>query len=169
MCTGAYALTRAGILDGRRFALHWENIRSFSELFPRLRPVSQVYCLDDRIVTCAGGVAAADLLLRLIDDHLGAELSQVVVNMSLMTRRRDAEDEQVTSLTSRLGSRNPHLLKAVHFFEALSGRTALSRKMRLACRRVVETDQTVVSRQAGGDAEQIPFGTATLAWACLAF
>jgi transcriptional regulator GlxA family with amidase domain len=63
-------------------------------------------------------VAAADLVLKLIDDHLGPELSQTVMNMCLLTRRRDAEDEQVTSLTSRLGSRNPHLLKAVHFLEA---------------------------------------------------
>jgi transcriptional regulator GlxA family with amidase domain len=61
------------------------------------------------------GVAAADLVLKLIDDHLGAELSQAVMNMCLMTRRRDAEDEQVTSLTTRLGSRNRHLLKSVHY------------------------------------------------------
>lgn len=118
LCTGAYALARAGILDGRRFTLHWENQPSFAELFPRLTPIWQVYCVDDRIVTCAGGVAAADLVLKLIDDLLGAELSQAVMNMCLMTRRRDAEDEQVTSLTSRLGSRNRHLLRAVHFIES---------------------------------------------------
>lgn len=117
LCTGAYALARAGILDGRRFTLHWENVRSFAELFPTLAPVWQVYCVDDRIVTCAGGVAAADLVLKLIDDHVGPELSQAVMNMCLMTRRRDAEDEQVTSLTSRLGSRNRHLMNAVHFLE----------------------------------------------------
>ncbi len=117
LCTGAYALARAGILDGRRFTLHWENFRSFSELFPTLTPVWQVYCVDDRIVTCAGGVAAADLVLKLIDDHVGPELSQAVMNMCLMTRRRDAEDEQVTSLTSRLGNRNRRLLDAVSYLE----------------------------------------------------
>lgn len=117
LCTGAYALARAGILDGRRFTLHWENLRSFAELFPTLTPDWQVYCIDDRIVTCAGGVAAADLVLKLIDDHLGPDLSQAVMNMCLMTRRRDAEDEQVTSLTSRLGNRNRHLLKAVSYLE----------------------------------------------------
>lgn len=117
LCTGAYALARAGILDGRRFTLHWENVRSFAELYPTLAPVWQVYCVDDRIVTCAGGVAAADLVLKLIDDHVGPELSQAVMNMCLMTRRRDAEDEQVTSLTSRLGSRNRHLLNAVTYLE----------------------------------------------------
>ena len=117
ICTGAYALARAGILDGRRFTLHWENIRSFAELFPTLTPVWQVYCVDERIMTCAGGVAAADLVLKLIDDHMGPALSQAVMDMCLMTRRRDAEDEQVTSLTSRLGSRNQHLLNAVNYLE----------------------------------------------------
>ncbi|WP_374646843.1 GlxA family transcriptional regulator [Tabrizicola sp.] len=117
LCTGAYALARAGILDRRRFTLHWENIRSFSELFPKLTPEWQVFCVDDRIVTCAGGVAAADLVLKLIDDHCGPELSQTVMNMCLLTRRRDEGDEQTTSLTSRLGSRNRHLLKAVNYIE----------------------------------------------------
>lgn len=117
ICTGAYALALAGILDRRRFTLHWENIPSFSELFPNLEPDWQVFCIDDRIMTCAGGVAAADLVLKLIDDHYGADLSQAVMDMCLLTRRRVAEDEQVTSLTSRLGSRNKHLLKAVKFID----------------------------------------------------
>lgn len=117
LCTGAYALARAGILDRRRFTLHWENIRSFIELYPNLEPEWQVFCVDDRIVTCAGGVAAADLVLKLIDDHFGAELSQAVMNMCLLTRRRDASDEQTTSLSSRLGTRNRHLVKAVNYLE----------------------------------------------------
>ena len=117
LCTGAYALARAGILDGRRFTLHWENIRSFSELFPTLTPEWQVFSVDDRIVTCAGGVAAADLVLKLIDDHFGPELSQAVMNMCLLSHRRNEGDEQTTSLASRLGTRNRHLLEAVAFLE----------------------------------------------------
>lgn len=117
LCTGAYTLARAGILDGRRFTLHWENIRSFTERFPNLTPEWQVFSLDDRIVTCAGGVAAADLVLKLINDHYGDELSQTVMNMCLLSRRRDGGDEQTTSLSSRLGTRNRHLLKAVSFLE----------------------------------------------------
>jgi len=117
ICTGAYALARAGILDRRRFTLHWENLPSFSELFPGLHPEWQVFCIDDRIVTCAGGVAAADMVLELIDNHFGAALSQSVMDMCLLTKRREAQDEQLTSLTSRLGNRNQHLLKAIKFIE----------------------------------------------------
>ena len=58
LCTGAYALAKAGILEGRQFTLHWENLPPFMETFAHLTPVEQLYCIDDRILTCAGGVAA---------------------------------------------------------------------------------------------------------------
>ncbi|MBL8563760.1 MAG: GlxA family transcriptional regulator [Gemmobacter sp.] len=118
LCTGAYALARAGILKGRRFTLHWENLGGFTETFPDLTPARQVFCIEDRIVTCAGGVAAADLMLKLIHDRYGAQLSQEVMNMCLLTQRRTEEDEQITSLAARLGTRNEKLIKAVAFLEA---------------------------------------------------
>ena len=118
LCTGAYALARAGILKGRRFTLHWENLSGFCETFPDLEPARQVFCIEDRIVTCAGGMAAADLMLKLIHDRYGAQLSQEVMNMCLLTQRRTEEDEQITSLAARLGTRNEKLIKAVAFLEA---------------------------------------------------
>jgi AraC family transcriptional regulator, glycine betaine-responsive activator len=118
LCTGAYALARAGILKGRRFTLHWENIQGFRETWPDLEPARQVFCIDDRIVTCAGGVAAADLMLKLIHDRFGAALSQEVMNMCLLTRRRGEADAQMTSLAARLGTRNERLIEAVSFMEA---------------------------------------------------
>ncbi len=117
LCTGAYALARAGILKGRRFTLHWENIQGFRESWPDLEPARQVFCIDDRIVTCAGGVAAADLMLKLIHDRFGAGLSQEVMNMCLLTRRRVEADEQTTSLAARLGTRNERLIEAISYME----------------------------------------------------
>ncbi len=118
LCTGAYTLARAGILKGRRFTLHWENISGFIESYPDLTPTRQVFCIDERIVTCAGGVAPADFMLKLIHDRFGARLSQEVMNMALLTQRRDAADEQTTSVAARLGTRNEKLIKAVGFLEA---------------------------------------------------
>ncbi len=117
LCTGAYALARAGILKGRRFTLHWENISGFIESYPEIEPARQVFCIDERIVTCAGGVAAADLMLRLMNDRYGATLSQEVMNMALLTKRRNEDDLQTTSMAARLGTRNDKLLKAVAFLE----------------------------------------------------
>lgn len=118
LCTGAYALARAGILKGRRFTLHWENIEGFSESYPDLEPARQVFTVEDRVMTCAGGVAAADLMLKIIHDRFGAKLSQEVMNMCLLTQRRVEADHQTTSLAARLGTRHDKLLQAAAFLEA---------------------------------------------------
>ena len=118
LCTGAYALARAGILKDRRFTLHWENLAGFTETFPDLHAARQVFCIDDRIVTCAGGVAAADMMLKIINDRFGMMLSQEVMNMCLLTGRRTEADEQTTSLAARLGTRHEKLIEAVAFLEA---------------------------------------------------
>lgn len=118
VCTGAYVLARAGILKGKRFTLHWENIPGFREQFPDLEPAHRVFCVEDRIITCAGGVAAADLSLKLIHDHTGPTLSQAVMDMCLLTQRRMGEDDQMTSLAARLGTRNPHVIKALAYLES---------------------------------------------------
>ena len=118
LCTGAYALARAGVLKGHRFTLHWENIQGFAETYPDLDPARQVFCIDDRVMTCAGGVAAADLMLQLIHDRFGAALSQEVMNMCLLTQRRVEADHQTTSLASRLGTRHDKLVAAAAFMEA---------------------------------------------------
>ncbi|GLS88295.1 AraC family transcriptional regulator [Cypionkella aquatica] len=118
LCTGAYALAQAGILKGHRFTLHWDNIAAFAEIHPEMLPARQVFCIDDRVMTCAGGVAAADLMLKLINDRFGATLGQEVMNMCLLTQRRQEEDLQTTSLAARLGTRHDKLLQAAAFMEA---------------------------------------------------
>ncbi|MBI1170560.1 helix-turn-helix domain-containing protein [bacterium] len=118
LCTGAYSLASAGILKGRRFTLHWDNLPAFAEHYPDLPPARQVFCIDDRVMTCAGGVAAADLMLKLIVDRYGAALGQEVMNMCLLTKRRDETDQQTTSLAARLGTRHEKLLQAAAFLEA---------------------------------------------------
>lgn len=118
LCTGAYALARAGILKDRQFTLHWENIPGFRELWPELEPVRRVYCIDNRVITCAGGVAAAELGLKLISDHYGPELAQAVMNMCLLTHLRLPSDDQMPSLAARLGTRNEHVVKAVAWLES---------------------------------------------------
>ena len=118
LCTGAYALAQAGILKGRRFTMHWDNITAFAENHGDLQPARQVFCIDDRVMTCAGGIAAADLMLKLINDRFGAELGQEVMNMCLLTQRRDEADSQTASLATRLGTRHDKLLQAAAWLEA---------------------------------------------------
>jgi transcriptional regulator GlxA family with amidase domain len=118
LCTGAYALAQAGILKGRRFTMHWDNIAAFAESHNDMEPARQVFCIDDRVMTCAGGIAAADMMLKLINDRFGAELGQEVMNMCLLTQRRDEADSQTASLATRLGTRHDKLLQAAAYLEA---------------------------------------------------
>ena len=52
---GAYALAHAGLLDGRRCALHWESLRAFGERFPRIRTTTEIFVMDGNRCTCSGG------------------------------------------------------------------------------------------------------------------
>ncbi|MFE3838407.1 GlxA family transcriptional regulator [Pseudogemmobacter sonorensis] len=118
LCTGAYALAQAGILRGRKFTLHWENIDAFREAWPDLEPARQIYCFDDRIVTCAGGAAGADLSLKIISDNFGPLLGQEVMDMCLLVHRRQAEDGQTASHAARLKTRNTKVLATIALMEA---------------------------------------------------
>lgn len=118
LCTGTYALAHAGILSGHHFTLHWENIPGFCEKFPDLEPERRIFCMDDRILSCAGGVAAADLSLALIAQHYGAPFARVVMEMCLLSNNRSGEEAQVSSLAARLASRNAVVVRAAEFLEA---------------------------------------------------
>ena len=110
LCSGAYALARAGLLAGRRFTLHWENIAPFAASHPRLTPCEQLYCMDGRIWTCAGGSAAADLFTAMLRRRHGDRLADTVLSMSLHGHQRQGDQRQRRVLpqgidrNSRLGA-----------------------------------------------------------------
>ena len=58
LCTGAHILALAGLLSGRRCAIHWENIPGFAERFPKAEAFADLFEIDGNIHTCAGGTAA---------------------------------------------------------------------------------------------------------------
>lgn len=117
LCTGAYTLANAGILQGRTFTLHWENMTPFRERFPNLDPVEQLYAIDDRILTCGGGAAATDLFLKLIYDRHGPDLARAVLNMCLHSVQRSETDRQQNSTAAAIGNRNEKLVRIISFFE----------------------------------------------------
>lgn len=126
LCTGAYTLARAGILGNSAFTLHWENLTSFTEIFPQLEPTDQLYVVDDRIMTCSGGTASSDLFLHLIEETHGRGLARAVADMCLKGIRRGRQDRQKSSLSAEIGSRNPKLVKIVErIHDRLSGDISL--------------------------------------------
>ena len=63
VCTGAQVIAQAGLLDGRRCTIHWENRDSFEEDFPEIDLTQNVYVIDRDRYTAAGGTASTDLML----------------------------------------------------------------------------------------------------------
>lgn len=94
LSTGTYLLARAGLLDGYRCTIHWENRPAFREAFPDLSCTSKIYEIDRDRLTCSGGTASMDLMLHLIADRHGLDLARSVANQFHHERIRDERDDQ---------------------------------------------------------------------------
>ena len=113
LCSAAYCLAKAGILDGRRAAIHWDYHDSFMEEFPEVTLVRNVFVADGKYITASGGTATADLMIHLIEQTHGPDLAIEVADMMLYNSVREPTAEQKLSLQSRHGIRNAHLSKAI--------------------------------------------------------
>lgn len=118
LCTGAYLLARAGLLDGKRCTMHWENLPGFVERFSNVTVTTRIYEIDDNIYTCAGGTAAVDMMLHLIGQDFGDRIVASVSEQALMDRVRCSSDRQRLPLSARLGSSHPAVLRVVEEMEA---------------------------------------------------
>src|SRR5690606_1750211 len=107
LCTPTHILARAGLLDGYRCTIHWENIAALVEDFPELDVTSELFEVDRNRFTCAGGTAALDMMLNLIALQHGHELAAAVSDQFMHERIRDRHDQQRMALPARLGVRHP--------------------------------------------------------------
>lgn len=114
ICTGAVALAKAGLAEGRRFTLHWENQPAFVETFPDLEPSTNRFETDGRLMTCGGGAASTDMMLSVIASDHGPDFAAIVSDMCLRTVLPGVEPEQRSSLAALMSSRNPVLIATVN-------------------------------------------------------
>lgn len=94
LSTGSYLLARAGLLEGYKCTIHWENLPAFTEMFPTLMCSGKLFEVDRDRMTCSGGIAAMDMMLHLIKMQHGSDLAIRVANQFHHERMRDAEDSQ---------------------------------------------------------------------------
>ncbi|WP_420587442.1 GlxA family transcriptional regulator [Ruegeria sp.] len=118
ICTGAFALASAGLLDDKNFTLHWEYQGVFRELFHDLSPTSNLYEIDGTLMTCGGGVAATDMILNMIERDHGTRLASIVADMCLHLRVNSDDTPQRTVFSSVSESRNTFISHAVDIMEA---------------------------------------------------
>jgi transcriptional regulator GlxA family with amidase domain len=137
---GPYILARAGLLDGYRCTIHWEHMEAFREKFPRLEPSRTLYEIDRDRLTCAGGVAALDMMRAVIGGEHGPALATGVSEWFLQTHLRLGSGSQRMTLRERYGVTSPPLLSALQFMETSIhnplSRQALAKKVELSVRQL---------------------------------
>ena len=117
VCTGSYLLAHAGLLDGYRCTIHWENFAAFAEEFPDIEVTSELFEMDRNRFTCAGGTAAVDMMLNLIAVEAGHAVAATVADQLIHHRIRDGHERQRMELRSRLGVAHPKLLAVISRME----------------------------------------------------
>ena len=118
LCTGGYALAQAGLLDGYRATIHWENLSALREQFPRVLISDHLFTIDRNRYTCSGGVAPLELMLNLIEEKLGPEVSQRVSEQFIVERIRDGNDRQYVPLRAQVGAVHRSVIAVASLMEA---------------------------------------------------
>jgi len=118
LCTAAHVMAKAGLLDGKRATIHWENHDSFAEEFDEVELTKSVFVVDGNRMTTAGGTSSIDLMLKLIADDFGEEVANVVADQQIYTTIRTDQDTQRLSVPTRIGVRHPKLSAVIQMMEA---------------------------------------------------
>lgn len=117
LCTGTFALAKAGLLNGYRCSVHWENLAAMREEFPKVLFSPELFVIDRNTFTCTGGTAPLDMMLHFIRLKGGKSLAADVSEQFSVERIRDQKDQQHIPLLARIGSGHEALLDAAVFME----------------------------------------------------
>ena len=117
-CTGSYILAEAGLLDGYRCSVHWENMGSMTDLFPKVHVSRSVYTIDRDRYTCSGGTSPVDMMLHLVKRECGPDVSAGVAEQFIHERIRRSSDKQRVPLKHVVGNQSKKLIVAVELMEA---------------------------------------------------
>ena len=117
LCTAAYTLAKAGLLDGKRATTHWENSDSFIEEFDEVELTKSVFIIDGNRMTTAGGTSSIDLMLKIIAEDFGEDLANAVADQLIYSSIRTDQDTQRLSTPTRIGVRHPKLSQVILMME----------------------------------------------------
>src|SRR4030081_784182 len=99
VCSGAYILAEAGILDGRRATTHWQRTRHFLATYPKVKlEPDRVFVRDGNIWSSAGITAGIDLALAMAAEDFGDEVAQETARQLVLHERRAGGQSQFSSL-----------------------------------------------------------------------
>ena len=99
VCSGAYLLAEAGLLDGKRATTHWSRSDDFARRYPRVRlEPDRIFVRQGEVWTSAGITAGIDLALALIEDDLGSAVAKQTAQQLVVHQRRPGGQSQFSAL-----------------------------------------------------------------------
>jgi transcriptional regulator GlxA family with amidase domain len=99
ICTGAYVLADAGLLDGKRATTHWAYARDLQERFPKVRmEEDRIFVVDGTIWTSAGMTAGIDLALAMVERDMGSDVARSVAKKLVLPHRRAGGQSQFSAV-----------------------------------------------------------------------
>jgi transcriptional regulator GlxA family with amidase domain len=109
VCTGAFLLARAGLLDGRRATTHWASCAELARLHPEVTvEPDPIYVRDGNVTTSAGVTAGMDLALALVEEDLGRELALEAARWLVVFLKRPGGQAQFSAqLAAQMAEREP--------------------------------------------------------------
>jgi len=117
ICTGAFILAEAGLLDGRRATTHWYYARELQTRFPKVKmEEDRIFIIDGPVWTSAGATAGLDLALAMVEKDLGTEAARSVARKLVMHHRRAGGQSQHSELLA-LSPKSDRVQNAVRYAE----------------------------------------------------
>jgi transcriptional regulator GlxA family with amidase domain len=137
VCTGAFVLARAGLLDGRRATTHWASAAKLQRLYPNvIVDPEPIFVRDGALWTSAGVTAGMDLALALVEEDLGSDAALTIARHLVLFLRRPGNQSQFSAtLAAQQAEREPlrEIQRAVlediagdHRVEAMAARAHMS-------------------------------------------
>ncbi|SHI36390.1 Transcriptional regulator GlxA family, contains an amidase domain and an AraC-type DNA-binding HTH domain [Nocardiopsis flavescens] len=137
VCTGAFLLARAGVLEGLRVTTHWAYCEELARRFPGVEVVADpIFVRQGRVVTSAGVSAGVDLSLALVEEDLGRRVALAVARHLVVFLRRPGGQAQFSAPLAQQWAQRPAVREVQHWIvehpgadlsvQALAGRVGLS-------------------------------------------
>lgn len=118
VCSGAFLLAEAGLLDGKRATTHWDSTERLERNYPKVKlDAERIFIRDGDIWTSAGISAGIDLALALIEDDLGPDVGRRVAQQLVVHRRRPGGQSQFSALVE-LGGKTGRFVELIHWMRA---------------------------------------------------
>ncbi|MBZ0163624.1 MAG: helix-turn-helix domain-containing protein [Notoacmeibacter sp.] len=115
---GAAILALAGLMENRRFTLHWQHIDALRDLSDRLLIERRLFVIDRDRYTCAGGVAPLDMMHAMVSAKHGARFARSISDWFIHTEIRPAEDPQRAGIGAQYNVQHPALLAAIELMNS---------------------------------------------------